>query len=74
MPYALTHEMSQDFIDYVAKNYGEIVEYYIFPYKSMLEKMDQIMIHFKEMKKEKINIHAAEALSNGLPDPRLKKP
>jgi hypothetical protein len=50
MPYALTHEMSQDFIDYVAKNYGEIVEYYIFPYKNMLEKKDQIMIHIKGIK------------------------
>jgi hypothetical protein len=42
--------MSQDFIDYVAKNYGEIVEYYIFPYKNMLERKDQIMIHIKGMK------------------------
>jgi hypothetical protein len=52
MPYALEHESSQEFIDYIAKNYGDIVEYYIFPYKSMLEKKESIMIHIKEMKKE----------------------
>jgi hypothetical protein len=38
MPYTLEHQSCQEFVDFVANNYGEITEYYIFPYKNMLEK------------------------------------
>lgn len=53
MPYALSHDNCQDFIDYLSKNYGDIIEYYIFPYKNMLEKRENIMIHIENEKRLK---------------------